>query len=204
MLERLGRLCIGLGLLWGLLVVGIRLIAGFDKPAMLAPYVDRLIGSDVRQILYLGLTFAVVPIGMLMVLKDMFGDPEPLWLKLSAPGVSPSSGSRSSSPLIPWSCGFSPGRCSPGTRTTASAGWPASARFWWSSPVCPAQSVSWPGCSPAALGVADTTMIAHVPARTPPPGTPWHSPGHEPQAVCHRPQTVCHPAQAACHRPKAA
>jgi hypothetical protein len=87
MLERLGRLCIGLGLLWGLLVVGIRLIAGFDKPAMLAPYVDRLIGSDVRQILYLGLTFAVVPIGMLMVLKDMFGDPEPLWLKLSAPGV---------------------------------------------------------------------------------------------------------------------
>jgi hypothetical protein len=37
--------------------------------------------------LYMGLTFVVVPVGMLMLLRDMFGDPEPLWLKLAAPGV---------------------------------------------------------------------------------------------------------------------
>ena len=46
-----------------------------------------MIGSDLRQFLYMGLTFVVVPVGMLMLLRDMFGDPEPLWLKLAAPGV---------------------------------------------------------------------------------------------------------------------
>lgn len=87
MLERLGRLCIGFGLLWVLLVVGLGLMVGLDKPEALAPYLDQVIGSDLRQTLYLGLTFVVVPVGMLMVLRDMFGDPEPLWLKLAAPGV---------------------------------------------------------------------------------------------------------------------
>jgi hypothetical protein len=87
MLERLGRLCIGIGLLWVLLVAGLGLMVGLDKPEALAPYLDRVIGSDLRQALYLGLTFVVVPVGMLMLLRDMFGDPEPLWLKLAAPGV---------------------------------------------------------------------------------------------------------------------
>jgi hypothetical protein len=45
-----------------------------------------MLGRDLRQALYLGLTFVVVPIGMLMLLHDMIGDPEPLWLKLAAPG----------------------------------------------------------------------------------------------------------------------
>jgi len=87
MLERLGRLCIGMGLLWVLLVVGLGLMVGLDKPEVLVPYLDGVIGSDLRQVLYLGLTFVVVPVGMLMLLRDMFGDPEPLWLKLAAPGV---------------------------------------------------------------------------------------------------------------------
>jgi hypothetical protein len=87
MVERLGRLCIGIGLLWVLLVVGLGLMVGLDKPEALAPYLDRVVGSDLRQALYLGLTFVVVPVGMLMLLRDMFGDPEPLWLKLAAPGV---------------------------------------------------------------------------------------------------------------------
>src|SRR5262249_60681146 len=43
--------------------------------------------SGVRQFLFFLLTFVVTPIGMLMVLRDLFGDPEPLWLKLAAPGV---------------------------------------------------------------------------------------------------------------------
>lgn len=87
MLERLGRLCIGLGLLWVLLVIAVGLVGGLDKPEILAPYADTMIGSDLRQALYLGLTFLVVPIGMLMLLRDLIGDPEPLWLKLAAPGV---------------------------------------------------------------------------------------------------------------------
>jgi hypothetical protein len=87
MLERLGRLCVGFGVLWVLMVVGLGIMVGMDKPEALAPYLDRVLGSDLRQMLYMGLTFVVVPVGMLMLLRDMFGDPEPLWLKLAAPGV---------------------------------------------------------------------------------------------------------------------
>ena len=86
MLERLGRLCVGVGSLWVLMVVGTGLMVGLDKPetagAVPGPS-DRL---DLRQLLYLALTFVVVPIGMLMIIRDMIGDPEPLWLKLAAPG----------------------------------------------------------------------------------------------------------------------
>jgi hypothetical protein len=87
MLERLGRFCVGFGVLWVLLVGSVGLMFGLHMPELLAPYMDRVIGTDLRQLLYMGLTFVAVPVGMLMLLRDMFGDPEPLWLKLSAPGV---------------------------------------------------------------------------------------------------------------------
>jgi hypothetical protein len=87
MFERLGRLCVGLGLIWVLVVVGLWLMVGLDRPEEWTPYLDRAITSDVRQALYFALTFIVTPIGMLMLLRDLFGDPEPLWLKLAAPGV---------------------------------------------------------------------------------------------------------------------
>jgi hypothetical protein len=87
MLERLGRLCVGLGVLWVLMVTGLGIMVGMDQPEALAPYTDRVLGTDLRQFLYMGLTFVAVPVGMLMLLRDMFGDPEPLWLKLAAPGV---------------------------------------------------------------------------------------------------------------------
>ena len=87
MLERLARLCVGVGLLWVLLVVAVGLMSGLDMPERLAPFADGMLGADLRRALYLGLTFVVVPIGMLALLRDMIGDPEPLWLKLAAPGV---------------------------------------------------------------------------------------------------------------------
>ena len=87
MMERLGRLCVGVGLLWVVVMVGFWLMVGLDRPEEWTPYLDRAITSDVRQALYFALTFIVTPIGMLMLLRDMFGDPEPLWLKLAAPGV---------------------------------------------------------------------------------------------------------------------
>jgi hypothetical protein len=87
MLERLGRLCVGVGLLWVVVVVGYWLMVGLERPEEWAPYLDRAINSDLRQALYSFLTYIVTPIGMLMLLRDMFGDPEPLWLKLAAPGV---------------------------------------------------------------------------------------------------------------------
>ncbi len=87
MLERLGRFCVGFGVLWVLLVGSLGLMFGLQMPELLAPYTDRILGTDLRQFLYMGLTFVVVPVGMLMLLRDMFGDPEPLWLKLSSPGI---------------------------------------------------------------------------------------------------------------------
>ena len=87
MLERLGRLCVGIGLIWVLVVVGFWLMVGLDRPEEWVPYLDRAIASNLRQALYSLLTFVVTPIGMLMLLRDMFADPEPLWLKLAAPGV---------------------------------------------------------------------------------------------------------------------
>jgi hypothetical protein len=87
MLERLGRLCVGFGVIWVLMVVSLWLMVGLDRPEEWTPYLDRAISSDLRQLIFFGLTFVVTPIGMLMVLRDLFGDPEPLWLKLAAPGV---------------------------------------------------------------------------------------------------------------------
>ena len=86
-MERLGRLCVGLGLLWVVVIVGFWLMVGADRPEEWAPYLDRAISSDLRQFLYFALTYVVTPIGMLMLLRDMFGDPGPLWLKLATPGV---------------------------------------------------------------------------------------------------------------------
>jgi hypothetical protein len=85
--ERLGRLCVGVGLLWVVVIVGFWLMVGADRPEEWAPYLDRAISSDLRQFLYFALTYVVTPIGMLMLLRDMFGDPGPLWLKLATPGV---------------------------------------------------------------------------------------------------------------------
>jgi hypothetical protein len=87
MLERLGRLCVGLGLIWVLAVVGLWFMFGLDRPEEWTPYLDRAITADLRQAIYFLLTFIVTPVGMLMLLRDMFADPEPLWLKLAAPGV---------------------------------------------------------------------------------------------------------------------
>ena len=86
-MERLGRLCVGVGLLWFVVIVGFWLMVGAERPEEWAPYLDRAISSDLRQFLYFALTYVVTPIGMLMLLRDMFGDPGPLWLKLAAPGV---------------------------------------------------------------------------------------------------------------------
>jgi hypothetical protein len=87
MLERLGRLCVGLGLLWTVAVIGLWLMVGLERPEELAPYIDKAVSSDVRQTIYALLTFVVTPIGMLMLLRDTFMDEGPLWLKLAAPGV---------------------------------------------------------------------------------------------------------------------
>ena len=87
MLERLGRLCVGLGFLWVVVIVGFWLMVGLDRPDEWGPYLDQILSSGARQGVYSFLTFVVTPIGMLMLLRDMFADEGPLWLKLAAPGV---------------------------------------------------------------------------------------------------------------------
>jgi hypothetical protein len=87
MLERLGRFCVGFGLIWGIIVVGYWLMVGVERPEDWTPYIDKAMSSGVRQTLYSLLTFVVTPIGMLMLLRDLFMDEGPLWLKLASPGV---------------------------------------------------------------------------------------------------------------------
>jgi hypothetical protein len=79
--------CVGLGFLWVVVIVGFWLMVGLDRPDEWAPYLDQILSSDARQGVYSFLTFVVTPIGMLMLLRDMIADEGPLWLKLAAPGV---------------------------------------------------------------------------------------------------------------------
>ena len=49
MLERIGRLCVGLGVMWVLIIVGLWLMVGLDRPDEWTPYLDRAMSSDLRQ-----------------------------------------------------------------------------------------------------------------------------------------------------------
>jgi hypothetical protein len=88
MLERLARVCVGLGLLWVVGVIAVGLLAGLDRPErwLALPYLDSLMGGELRRAIYMVLTVGVVPVGMLTVLRDVYRDPGPLWLKAAAPG----------------------------------------------------------------------------------------------------------------------
>jgi len=86
MVERLGRICVGLGLVWVFLVLA-AFAVGLSTPDEWTPYLDRILSPDVRKGLHLVLTVVVVPLGMISLLKDVLGDPEPLWLKAAAPGA---------------------------------------------------------------------------------------------------------------------
>jgi hypothetical protein len=87
MLERLGRLCVGLGALWVLIVVGYWLLVGLERPEEWTPYIDKAMSSGFRQTLYSLLTYVVTPIGMMLVTRDIIVDEGPLWLKFASPGV---------------------------------------------------------------------------------------------------------------------
>jgi hypothetical protein len=85
-MERLGRFCVGAGLIWVFLVLSAFAI-GLATPEEWTPYLDRIMRPEVRRALHLGLTVVVVPIGMISLLRDMLMDPGPLWLKAALPGV---------------------------------------------------------------------------------------------------------------------
>jgi hypothetical protein len=87
MLERLSRLAVGVGVVWVVIVVGLGLLAGLDKPAAWARLLDDVLSPDLRQGVYFALALLVVPLGMLTVIRDVWSDPTPLWLKLAAPGA---------------------------------------------------------------------------------------------------------------------
>jgi hypothetical protein len=87
MLERLGRLCVGLGALWVLIVVGYWLLVGLEQPEEWTPYIDKAMSAGSRQTLYSLLTYVVTPIGMMLVTRDIIVDEGPLWLKFASPGV---------------------------------------------------------------------------------------------------------------------
>jgi hypothetical protein len=87
MVERLGRLCVGLGALWVLIVVGYWLLVGLERPEEWTPYIDKAMSSGFRQTLYSLLTYVVTPIGMILVTRDIIVDEGPLSLKFASPGI---------------------------------------------------------------------------------------------------------------------
>jgi hypothetical protein len=87
MLERMARFCVGAGLVWFVVIVGMGLAKGLLWPSTWFPLLDHVVGSSARWAAYLGLSVVVVPLGMLAYLRDLLRDPLPLGLKAALPGV---------------------------------------------------------------------------------------------------------------------
>lgn len=87
MLERIARLCVGVGLVWVTVVVFVGLAEGLDQPSRWFLLLDHVVSAETRGGVYLGLALLVVPIGMLTYLRDVMTDPLPLWMRAAAPGA---------------------------------------------------------------------------------------------------------------------
>jgi hypothetical protein len=86
-LESAGRLFVGIGFVWTVVVLVIGLLGGFDKPTDWMGLIVQLTSSMIPKFVYVTLTVAVVPIGMLVYVVDVLRDPAALWVKAAVPGV---------------------------------------------------------------------------------------------------------------------
>jgi hypothetical protein len=85
--EAIGRLFVGVGFVWAAIVLIVGLFGGLDKPSSWVGFLADVSGFYVIRYAYVALTLVVVPIGMLVYLKDVMGDPVALWVKLATPGA---------------------------------------------------------------------------------------------------------------------
>lgn len=86
-MEGLARLFVGIGFLWVAIVLVWGLAAGIDQPYEWYRWAVEKSGWGWMPFVYLGLGLFVVPMGMLVFLKDIFGDPVAAWVKWGAPGA---------------------------------------------------------------------------------------------------------------------
>jgi hypothetical protein len=85
--ESIGRWFIGIGFVWVVVVLTAGLLGGLDKPSEWVGFLADVSGWRVIWHAYLFLTFVVVPIGMLLYVKDVLTDPVALWVKCATPGA---------------------------------------------------------------------------------------------------------------------
>jgi hypothetical protein len=85
--EAIGRWFVGIGFLWVVVVLVVGLLGGLDKPWGWVGFLADVSGWNVIRLAYQVLTFVVVPIGMLVYIKDVLGDPVAVWVKFAAPGA---------------------------------------------------------------------------------------------------------------------
>lgn len=85
--EAVGRLFVGAGFVWMVAVLVAGLLGGLDKPSEWVGFLAEVSGWTIIRHAYLALSLLVVPVGMLVYLADVLGDPVALWVKTAAPGA---------------------------------------------------------------------------------------------------------------------
>ena len=86
-MESLGRLFVGIGFLWMAIVLLWAFAAGVDQPYAWFKWANDGLGYGWMNPTYLTLALFVVPMGMLVFLRDIMGDPLAVWVKWAAPGA---------------------------------------------------------------------------------------------------------------------
>ncbi len=86
-MERLARLFVGIGFLWVAIILVWGLLAGLDQPYAWYQWARDSSGWGWMEPTYLILALFVVPMGMVVFVKDILGDPVAAWVKWAAPGA---------------------------------------------------------------------------------------------------------------------
>ncbi len=86
-MERLARLFVGIGFVWVALILLWAIAAGVEQPYAWFTWAADGTGYAWMRPTYLTLAFLVVPIGMVVFLYDVFGDPVSRWVKWAMPGA---------------------------------------------------------------------------------------------------------------------
>jgi hypothetical protein len=86
-MERLARLCVGIGFLWAAIILIWGLAAGIDQPYAWYKWARDSSGWGWMEPTYLALALFIVPVGFVVFIKDILGDPVAAWVKWAAPGA---------------------------------------------------------------------------------------------------------------------
>jgi hypothetical protein len=86
-MEGLARLFVGIGFLWVAIILVWGLAAGVDQPYTWYKWARDSSGWGWMEATYLVLALFVVPMGFVVFLKDILGDPVATWVKWAAPGA---------------------------------------------------------------------------------------------------------------------